>query len=348
MSHNLSVVDGIVEMFATSREPVWHGLGQRTEGAVSADAAIKMAHLDWDVALEEVLYRDCTTPLVKDHRVFPNASVVMRADNGVGLGIVGKRYRPVQNRDAFAFLDGLVDAGMKYESAGALGRGEQVWVLAKLPDTYTVGKDDKHEPYVLFVNSHDGSKAVQVLPTLVRVVCQNTLNTALGNMELERTLRVQHTGDVKEKIRQAQQVLGIVKKANTNFVAVAEVLRSHPVTTAGEMRWFESLMPMPEKLPAGASKAEVALYGDRVVSVTATRHAVRQASMSPSNVAPADLGTWWALWNGLTYVVDHARKLKAPNDTVRAERRLADAVWGDGAALKTKARIMAYGEAIST
>jgi hypothetical protein len=43
MSHDLTVrEDGTVEMFSAGREPVWHRLGQRTETAVTSQAAIRL------------------------------------------------------------------------------------------------------------------------------------------------------------------------------------------------------------------------------------------------------------------------------------------------------------------
>jgi len=59
------------------------------------------------------------------------------------LGVVGDSYVPIQNSECFGFLDAVVDdEGLRYHTAGALGRGERIWLLAKLPDTIRVKHSD--------------------------------------------------------------------------------------------------------------------------------------------------------------------------------------------------------------
>ena len=104
----------------------------------------------------------------------------IRDDNGSLLGIVSDRYKVVQNKDAFEFTDALLNHGVKYETAGSLNGGRRIWLLAKLPDEYYLA-EEKVDPYVVFSNCHDGSGAIKVAMTPIRVVCQNTLNLALNN-----------------------------------------------------------------------------------------------------------------------------------------------------------------------
>lgn len=74
--------------------------------------------------------------------------------------------------------------------------GKKIWLLAKLPDSEICG--DKTEPYVCFSNTHDGSGAVRVCMTPVRVVCNNTLNLALNTAQ--RAWSVRHVGDISTKL----------------------------------------------------------------------------------------------------------------------------------------------------
>ena len=95
------------------------------------------------------------------------------------MGVVSDRYRIVQNEEAFQFTDDLLGEGVTYETAGSLQGGKKVWMLAKLPEKYIIAGDEV-TPYLVFFHSHDGSSGVKVAMTPVRVVCQNTLNLALG------------------------------------------------------------------------------------------------------------------------------------------------------------------------
>jgi phage/plasmid-like protein (TIGR03299 family) len=117
---------------------------------------------------------------------------------------VGSRYTIVQNIDAFKFTDTLLGEGVTYETAGSLNEGKTVWMLAKLPNKYTI-LGDKVDPYIVFTNTHDGSGAVKVAMTPVRVVCQNTLNMALKSAK--RTWSARHVGSIDAKLREAEQTL---------------------------------------------------------------------------------------------------------------------------------------------
>ena len=158
-------------------EKPWHGEGTKLENVATSAEAIEAAGLDWKVEKRGLYFAqtDGTTQLI------PGKYATVRTDNQVALGIVGKVYTPLQNKEAFSFFDSIV--GVKeamYHTAGSLGKGERVWILAKLPGYIKVTEDDVVEKYLLLANSHDGSSAVEMLFTPVRVVCQNTLNLAIS------------------------------------------------------------------------------------------------------------------------------------------------------------------------
>ena len=186
-----------VESMFSVREVPWHGLGTIIQEAPDSEAALKLAGLDWSVKQVPVLYEGQKT----GHQFN-----VRESDNRV-LGVVGGRYKPVQNAEAFAFTDELVGGDVRYETAGSLADGKRVWMLAKMPDTRVL--DDIVEPYLCLTNGHDGFSSLKVCMTPVRVVCQNTLNMALKGAK--RTWTVRHSGNINAKMEEAQQTLGLAQ-----------------------------------------------------------------------------------------------------------------------------------------
>ena len=186
----------LIESLFYVRETPWHGQGLRVENAPSSEEAIRLAGLDWSVDQQPIYLADGTQ--IKDN--YAN----VRSSDGKALGIVGSKYKIVQNTEAFAFTDELLGEGVKYETAGSLKEGKVIWLLAKMPEAFEV-LGDKVEPYLVFTNTHDGSGAVRVCMTPVRVVCNNTLNMALRGAK--RVWSARHTGSITSKLDDARETL---------------------------------------------------------------------------------------------------------------------------------------------
>lgn len=148
----------------------------------------------------------------------PNYFANIRTDNNTVLGVVGKDYHIVQNREAFSFFDSIVGGGngILYETAGAMGNGERIFITAKLPDYIRVGNgDDITEKYIFLTTSHDGSGSITAAFTPIRVVCQNTLNASLRNMS--NVVRIRHTSGAKQRLEDAHKVMGLANKLSTQL-----------------------------------------------------------------------------------------------------------------------------------
>jgi phage/plasmid-like protein (TIGR03299 family) len=133
--------------------------------------------------------------------------------------VVGKDYQIVQNRDAFSFFDSIVGGdGILYETAGALGKGERIFITAKLPDYIRVGKDDLIEKYLFLTTSHDGSGSITAAFTPIRIVCANTLNAAMQSKT--NTVRIRHTSNAKQRLEQAHKVMGISDRLSIQMESI--------------------------------------------------------------------------------------------------------------------------------
>ena len=185
-----------VETMFYTREKPWHGLGTRVEEAPDSREALRLAGLDWRVVQKSIQTRDGVQ--------IPGFKANMRDTDNRVLGVVTDRYKVVQNEDAFAFTDKLLGEGVTYETAGSLQDGRRTWLLAKLPQRYIISGDEI-TPYLVFMNTHDGTGAIKAAMTPVRVVCQNTLNLALSTAR--RSWSTNHTGDIAGKLEDARYTL---------------------------------------------------------------------------------------------------------------------------------------------
>lgn len=190
-----------VETCMSVREVPWHGLGTIVETAPTSKDALELAGLDWVVESKPIF--DANGNEIKGFKANTRNS-----DNSV-LGVVSDRYRIIQNNEAFEFTDNLVSSGdVRYETAGSLKNGKQIWLLAKLDGVKIVGDDV--DPYVCFTNNHDGTGAIRVCMTPIRVVCQNTLNVALTTAK--RSWSTKHMGDINSKLIEAKATLGFANE----------------------------------------------------------------------------------------------------------------------------------------
>ena len=226
-----------VESMFSVREKPWHGLGTIVKEAPTSADAIRLAGLDWSV-VQEPIYTNF-------NRVVEGYRANVRSSDRKVLGVVSDRYKVVQNVDAFSFTDELLGKGVRYETAGSLQEGKKVWLLARLPREYIIA-GERISPYLVFSNTHDGSGSVKVAITPVRVVCNNTLNLALGTAK--RSFSMIHTGNIQDKIQEAKDTLFMAEEYMDCLGVEFEQLRRQKITDAQVKEYIELLLPM-EKEP---------------------------------------------------------------------------------------------------
>lgn len=224
-----------VETMFYTREKPWHGLGVQVRESPTSEDALWLAGLGWKV-LQKEIYTEGKIQV-------PGYKVNVRDTDGRVLGVVTDRYKVIQNEEAFAFTDALLGKGVRYETAGSLQDGKKVWLLARLPKEYRVA-GERICPYLVFSNTHDGSGAVRVAVTPIRVVCNNTLNLALQTAK--RSWSMIHTGDIKGKVQEASDTLlraeDYMKKLGKEF----EALRKATLSDRQVKEYIEILLPMEE------------------------------------------------------------------------------------------------------
>lgn len=222
----------IESIFYTRTKP-WHSLGKYVAEAPASREALKLAGLDWNVIQKDVY--------TGDGIYVPGFKANVRDKDDKVLGIVTNRYKVVQNRDAFAFTDTLLGEGVRYETAGSLLGGKKIWLLARLPREYIV-TGERISPYLVFSNTHDGSGAVKVAVTPIRVVCNNTLNLALSTAD--RSWSMIHTGDINSKIKEAEDTLFMAENYMSELGKEFEHLRDIKLDQEQIHDYIELLLPL--------------------------------------------------------------------------------------------------------
>jgi phage/plasmid-like protein (TIGR03299 family) len=292
-------------------EKPWHGLGTYVgDERITSEEAIVKAGLDWDIEL---------TPLSTEfegHRiVVPDQYSVTRMKDGKpyrSIGTVGSRYEIVANEDAFEFFDNVVgDKLAIYETAGALRDGTRIFILAKLPNDIIVkvGKNkDKIEEYLLLTTAHDGSLAIRMLFTPVRVVCMNTLNFALSKGRNEG-FSIKHTKNVKDQIRKAQEAIGLALEFYEEFGEYSEHLARSPFGTKQIDLAVDHLFPLnPER---------------RQTKTLRIRDEIARLSEEGIGIKPWK-GTAYGFVNAVAEYADHHKTIRSENQD---PSRRQDSIW---------------------
>lgn len=321
MSANLLIQNGQASMFYVDEVP-WHGLGTKLDRPATAQEAIQAAHLDWPVVKVPLFAGSKRIPVPDKFAVVRKTSNIIAKSDPV-LGVVGKDYTPLQNKDAFRFFDAIVeqDAAI-YHTAGALGQGERVWILAKLPGHIRVVGDDITEKYLLLSNSHDGKSSVQIKFTPVRVVCQNTLTLAL---EGGSCWRVVHHQDIHDRLKQANQMLGLINDKFTEMEQSFQAMTKVKVNQKMLAEYLAAVYP-----DSTEPQKQTLVERDRMWS----EYFFDQGK---GNRMPGVSGTIWGAFNGVTEWLDHRKTRQNEN------QRLNSAWFGESSRIKSRAYSIAVG-----
>lgn len=317
MSANISKVNGQAELMYVGEVP-WHGLGTPLPQLAIAAEAIEAAHLGWTVIKKPLYYeKGFNTP---QH---PDIEAVVRQDTGDAIGWAGRQWQPLQNKDAFSFLDAVIgEKAAVYETCGALGGGQRVWLLARLNDVCDLGDGDRLVRYLLLSNTHTAGQSVKVKLVYTRVVCANTLSVALGEAT-SALVQLRHDRRLGGKVTQVREAIGLVNKRTATLEAQLAKLAVTPVDTSRLAIFGEALGWRPDS-DKPTDKERWAQFQDAFET-------------SPGANLASARGTLWGAVNAVTYWVDHAKDFRATKAASAADNKLTQVLWGSGDQLKSKA-----------
>lgn len=321
-------------MFWYGEEP-WHGLGEQIPEPATLDEALAFGSLDWEVALAPIQTAGSPSNAISQRRAVVRCDVAPGSPGRV-LGVVHPRFRPLQNREGASLFHRLLDLGeRRYHTGGYLRYGEVVWLLARLPEGIVVDDSDPVETYLLYSNSHDGSQAIDIRLTTVRVVCRNTLSLAL-HKDAVRPFRLAHRASPAIIEREAKKFFGAAHERIKATEALFRRLARAKCDDADFRRFLVDLLPDPQP-PVGAAPDSVVAkaHATRIDTIDATRGAmtrVRREGIRARNLAP-DLPTWWGAVNAVTAWTDHLQQVDGD--------RYAHVMFGTADRMKQKALALA-------
>ena len=307
----------LVETMAYANETPWHGLGNQLPKNQPIEVWQKSAGMDWEIKQTEVLFNaQGDNGSMLNLRSNPDATVLYRSDTNEPLSVVSKRYKVVQPKDVLGFYRDLVSvSGFELETAGVLKGGRKLWALARTGDEVMLSGLDKVKGYLLLATSCDGSLATTAQFTSVRVVCNNTLQQAVGDNL--GAVRVPHS-TVFDPVA-VKQSLGLGATAWDEFSRSIKAMSNRPVNKFEAMNYLvnvlgDSSLPLQEQPNQKAIQSVYALF----------------AGEGKGSKMPSAANTAWGLVNGVTEYVDTHRRAR------NQDYRLDSAWFGQGSQLKQR------------
>lgn len=282
-----------IESMAYTNEVPWHGLGHRIDDAPTVPKMIKKAGLDWSVNKHPLYYSEKGADEKAESKV-EDAYALVRSSDGKCLDVVGKSYRPVQNKDAFQFFNEFVEAGKaKMETAGSLRGGRYVWGLANLQSSFKLEGNDEVKGYLLVASPHEQGKSLIIKFTTIRVVCNNTLTLALKHSGNE--FRMAHRSEFDDNARnRAKEVLGIAREQMAEFETNARKLKKMKLTEKDIIEVLANVYQPEDNLKK--------IMEDLSKNTSPTTRRVLDVL---HNAPGADPTTGWGVLNAVTYHSDH-------------------------------------------
>lgn len=364
MAANLAQTRNGTAMIASLRQMPWHGQGIVFNEPVNGREMLKLAGLDfqvlacpifgkvrkegaekaigWDAATDSpVMGRELSVPT--DEEV-EGIRGIYRSDTGAILGLASEKYEIFQNEEMVEVMDAIAkDGGITYEVAGGLGKGERVWVLAQIPDLCYDVKGDAMKQYLTIFTSHDGSSALNIFPTTVRVVCANTWRAATverqkmeakhGKQTVKAGYSIKHTRNMKDMVKQAVDAFAAAVECNKFSREFYRSLAEVPATSAMRDEFFGFIVD------GGKDESDRA---EEISKRTAARRDAKRDELnmllrSATNQTAAAAGTAWGLWNCASEWIDHLAPTRKVGSKSEDAARFESSQFGGGADLKDAA-----------
>lgn len=311
MAHEVEMINGVAQLAYAGQKP-WHGLGVEVRNDLTPEQMMIKAGLDWTVH-EVESYVD-----FDGEKIATGQKSLIRSLDKKVLTNVGEGWNPVQNSEAFDFFYDYVMAGdMEMEVAGSLKEGRNVFVLAKVKESFSINGDDKVDNYLLFSNPHEYGKAIDIRMTAVRVVCNNTLTFSLQS-DSKNFVKLNHRSKFDPDL--VKQQMGLASEKFAKYKDMAEFLSSRRYNKESLMNFYNEVFPHTYSKGKDVNVIE---------DLTKNAKAAMDVLYTQPGANYAE-GSWWQALNSVTYLTDHKMGRSA-------DSRMQSAWFGQNQARKVKA-----------
>jgi phage/plasmid-like protein (TIGR03299 family) len=286
----------------------WHGLGVEapTDSLYDWTKFAESANLLWGVRKMPLVTIDYANKIMKenieqhqDNRIESNtdAYAIIRDDTDDVLGVVGPHYTPLPNKDAFSFFQDWLDTQeVQLHTAGTLFNGKKTWILAKLNNNNNIQDvvpNDPIERYILLSNSHDGSSAVRLGFSNIRVVCYNTLTLA-HNASDSKLIRTIHSRQMKKNLEDIKNIMQLSTQEFLADMAQYKYLASRDINKEDLEKYVKILLEIENKEDDKVSTRTKNIMKSIMNLMDAQEQAVKGIS-----------GTWWAAYQAYNNYLVH-------------------------------------------
>jgi len=325
----------MTQVLVDNRRNAWKRGGTEVN-ATSASEVAKQAGLDWTVATKplfaeiEPVQIDMQGVSQALYKQVNNRDAVVRNDTDEVIGIVGNKYKIVQNMEVFGALDTLIESGdARYSAAGEYNGGANVWMLMELPTGITVA-GDPHSAFLLAKTSHDGSCSVIIRPIIERVFCANQIGKIIqGKTKKPLMYKMKHTTNSELSISDIRNITTITYQAIEEYELTAAQLLKREVDKQQAMAIFRKVWALPSEVEDTPTQfLSRGQQRQQTIAYTARDKAWNIYSQSPTqeNIRGTAFGVWQA-------VIEYADHYASGGD----DKRTLATITGRNDTIKNKA-----------
>ena len=324
MSANITKKNGKYSIMVVG-EPAWHGLGQVLPQQVNSAEAIIEAGLDFHVDKRVSRFMANDGSIKEYNQKF----ITVRQDLDLPLGCVGTDYEVIQNTEAFDFFDDIVGKGEAiYTTAGALYNGEVIFITAKLPDYISVknhGLDDKVDKYLLLMNSHDSTSSITVMFTPVRVVCMNTLQSAIHGKGTK--IKIKHTKDAHSRLNEAQKALGMANRLSNDVAEIFNHWVRTPIKdTDVQIYLAKTLLNIDDYIINEQKLMLSNTISKRSKNILSSAYQYYHSGLGQDNI----VGTLYGAYNAVTGIIANTKTVSDELKATAYSKRADSILFGNG------------------